>query len=219
MERRHQVLRKAIEVYLDDMGLNDANGIRQALCYVLPQVNATPSAGGFSPTQWLLGKQITLPGELALDRMTPAQLDGHDGFEQMLRRRNAAKQALLQAETDRKLRRAMLRKYQGTNLPLEVGQLCFFWRDARAADLVKIRWHGPARVVAREDKDGQPDVYWLAWKTQLLRCSPHHVRADFTTANNQVVDAKLAIKEVQSLKSRGVTRYLDLDRVNKHEHL
>ena len=34
-------------------------------------------------------------------------------------------------------------------------------------------------------KDGQPDVYWLAWKTQLLRCSPHHVRADFTTANNQ----------------------------------
>ena len=133
----------------------------------------------------------------------------------MLRRRNAAKQALLQAETDRKLRRAMLRKYQGTNLPLEVGQLCFFWRDARAADLVKIRWHGPARVVAREDKDRQPDVYWLAWKTQLLRCSPHHVRADFTTANNQVVDAKVAIKEVQSLKSRGVTRYLDLDRVNK----
>ena len=44
----------------------DANDIRQALCYVLPQVNATPSVGGFSPTQWLLGKQITLPGELAL---------------------------------------------------------------------------------------------------------------------------------------------------------
>jgi len=84
----------------------------------------------------------------------------------LLKRRTAAKQALLHAETDNKLRRAMLRKYQGTNLPLEVGQLCFFWRDAKAADLVKIRWHGPARVVAREDKDGNPDVYWIAWKTE-----------------------------------------------------
>ena len=191
------------------------NGIRQALCYLLPQINATPSVGGFSPSQWLLGKQIRLPGDLALDRMTPAQLDGHDDFEMTLKRRNAAKQALLQAETDRKLRRAMLRKYQGTNLPLEVGQLCFFWRDAKAADLVKIRWHGPARVVAREDKDRNPDVYWFAWKTQLLRCSPHHVRSDYTSANTQVADAKLAVKDVQALKSRGMTRYLDLNRVNR----
>ena len=137
----------------------------------------------------------------------------------LLKRRTAAKQALLHAETDNKLRRAMLRKYQGTNLPLEVGQLCFFWRDAKAADLVKIRWHGPARVVAREDKDGNPDVYWIAWKTQLLRCSPHHVRSDYTSANTQVADAKLAIKDVQSLKSRGVTRYLDLDKANRQNLL
>ena len=151
--------------------------------------------------------------------MTPAQLDGHEDFEMLLKRRTAAKQALLHAETDNKLRRAMLRKYQGTNLPLEVGQLCFFWRDAKAADLVKIRWHGPARVVAREDKDGNPDVYWIAWKTQLLRCSPHHVRSDYTSANTQVADAKLAIKDVQSLKSRGVTRYLDLDKANRQNLL
>ena len=219
VERRHQILRKAIEVYMQDMSLMGTNGIRQALCYVLPQINATPSVGGFSPSQWLLGKQIRLPGDLALDRMTPAQLDGHEDFEMLLKRRTAAKQALLHAETDNKLRRAMLRKYQGTNLPLEVGQLCFFWRDAKAADLVKIRWHGPARVVAREDKDGNPDVYWIAWKTQLLRCSPHHVRSDYTSANTQVADAKLAIKDVQSLKSRGVTRYLDLDKANRQNLL
>ena len=110
---------------MQDMAVTGTNGIRQALCYVLPQINATPSVGGFSPSQWLLGKQIRLPGDLAFERMTPAQLDGHDDFEMLLKRRTAAKQALLQAETDRKLRRAMLRKYQGTNLPLEVGQLCF----------------------------------------------------------------------------------------------
>jgi len=72
VERRHQILRKGIEVYMQDMSVTGTNGIRQALCYLLPQINATPSVGGFSPSQWLLGKQIRLPGDLALDRMTPA---------------------------------------------------------------------------------------------------------------------------------------------------
>ena len=216
VERRHQVLRKALEIFLNDRNLDGTAGLRTALTYVMPQINSAPTVAGFSPMQWVLGRQVQLPGELTDDRLSPVHCEGSADFEVALRHRAAAKHALAQAEVDAKLRRALLRQRQGENLPLEVGQKCFFWRDARD-HLVKIRWHGPARVVMWEnDQDtDQPLVYWLAYKTQLIRAAPHHVRADFTSAATQVEDAWQARKEVSALKSRGATRFLDLDKANK----
>jgi len=199
------------------MKLSDEQGVRKALTYVLPQVNAAPSVAGYSPTQWLLGKQIRLPGELSQDSLNPAHLGGHPNFEELLKHRNAAKRALLDAETDSKLRRALLRKYQGSNIPLKNGQKCYFWRDARQGELVKIRWHGPARVVMVEhDQENVPKVYWLAYQTQLIRCAPHHVRSDFNSMEHAIEDIQLAKKEVMDLKSRGVTRFLDLNMLNRN---
>ena len=216
VERRHSILRKAVEIYMTDLKIDGHKGIRQALVYVLPQLNSTPSVAGFSPTQWLLGRQVQLPGDLPADVPSPAQLDGHQSFEELLLKRTAAKQALLQAETDRKLRRALLRQYQGTNIPLVSGQQCYFWRDARQADLVKIRWLGPARIILREDDEqGRPQMYWVSYKTQLLRCAPHHVRADPSSTTTRLENLQEAKKEVQNLRSRGVTRFLDLPRLNK----
>ena len=67
-------------------------------------------------------------------------------------------------------------------------------------------------------KDDKPELYWLSYKTQLIRCSPHHVRADFTAADTQLADAQEARREVATLRSRGMTRFLDLDKVNKRHH-
>ena len=125
--------------------------------------------------------------------------------KKFLHNRAMAKTAIIQAETDRKLRRALLRRYSGTNFPLRVGQSCFYWRDARQPDLVKIRWLGPARVLLREDdENGTPTMYWIGHKTQLLRCGEN--------ALEEVEKAKIEVKE---LKSRGVTRYHDLNLLNK----
>ena len=213
VERRHSVLRKAIEIFMADLKLSGHKGLRQALVYVVPQLNATPSVAGFSPTYI----QVHLPGELSADAPPPTQLDGNQSFEDLLLRRTAAKQALLQAETDRKLRRALLRQYQGTNIPLVSGQKCYFWRDARQADLVKIRWLGPAKIILREDDDqGRPHMYWVSYKTQLLRCAPHHVRADPSDTATTLENLQEAKKDVQNLRSRGVTRFLDLPRINRH---
>ena len=217
VERRHSILRKAIEVYLYDLNLSGLDGIKESLVYVIPQINNTANVAGFSPSQWVLGYQPHVPGDLLSDSLGPQHLDGNSNFEDSLSRRNAAKAALLDVDLDMKLRRALLRKYEGDNSVLQIGQLCYFWRDARAADLVKIRWHGPAKVMIREDgADGKPHVYWLAFKTQLIRCAPHHVRPDFTNSSQTLLgslqDAK---RHLQSLKSRGVTRYLDLNVANK----
>ena len=148
--------------------------------------------------------------------LSPAQLSGSANFELTLQRRSATKQALVKADADRRLRRALLRRYAGQNVMLHPGQSCFYWRDARQADLVKIRWLGPALLVLREDDpEGKPYVYWLSHGTQLLRCAPHHVRQDFRSVETTIGGLEVARQAVASLKSRGVTRFLDLDRLNK----
>ena len=128
VERRHAVLRKALEVFLTDYGINGAKAIMQALRYVIPQMNNSPSTSGFSPAQWVPGQSPDFPGELLGTSLTPVHLA--DSFEHELARRATAKMAIIQADTDMKLRRALLRKYAGTNISLMPGQKCFFWRDA-----------------------------------------------------------------------------------------
>ena len=75
----------------------------------------------------------------------------------------------------------------------------------------KIRWLGPAHVVLREE-DAEADTaapkvktYWLAYKTQLIRAAPHHVRADILGPQHVLEDLQSALNKVRQLKSRGVT--------------
>ena len=217
VERRHSVLRKALEVYMHDLSLEDGDGVKQALAYVLPQLNAQPTVSGYSPTQWVLGYQPAQPGLLS---SVDCALKTSDDFEEHLHRRNMAKTAIIQADTDRRLRRALLRRYAGTNQRLLPGQICHYWRDAQQNDLCKIRWRGPAKVVCVEEKDGMPYVYWLAHKTQLIRATPHHGRPEFNHLENTAIDnLEDANRVLQSLKSRGVTRFIDLDKVNRQNLL
>ena len=216
VERRHAVLRKAVEIFMADLGLTDRDGLRQALAYTIPQLNSSATVAGYSPSQWLLGYQPQLAGELLADSIGPAHLEGNQSFEETLKRRAAARNAITAAEVDRKLRRALLRKYQRQQGPLTLGQNCFYWRDSRASDLKKIRWHGPARVVMVEhDEQGRPRLYWVAHRTQLIRAAPHHVRPDFTDLQVSIDGLQAARHDIAGLKSRGVTRFLDLDKMNR----
>ena len=91
VERSHAVLRKAIEVYLHDLGLSGPSGIKESLVYVVPQINNTTNVAGFSPSQWVLDYQPHVPGDLLSDGLGPQLLDGNSSFEDNLSRRNAAK--------------------------------------------------------------------------------------------------------------------------------
>eukprot|EP00435_Cladocopium_sp_Y103_P073460 s421_g43.t1 len=125
-----------------------------------------------------------------------------------------AKQAITKAETDRKLRRVLLRRYRNQHDSLVVGQTCHFWRDAKATDLMKVRRHGPARVLMIEfSEDSQPKLYWLGFKTQLIRAAPHHVRPSFEDISSGIDGLDAARRDVEGLRSRGVTSFLDLSRV------
>ena len=64
VERRHAMIRRAVEIYMDDLQLTTAAGIKEGLTYIVPQLNATASVAGFSPSQWVLGFQPQLSGDL-----------------------------------------------------------------------------------------------------------------------------------------------------------
>ena len=71
-------------------------------------------------------------------------------------------------------------------------------------------------MIREDGPDGKPNVYWLAFKTQLIRCAPHYIRPDFTSSSQTLLGSlQEARRHLQSLKSRGVTRYLDLNVANK----
>ena len=161
VERRHAVIRRAVEIYLDFQKTDDAPGIKEALTYVMPQLNATPSVAGFSPTQWVLGHQPGMAGDLLSEHTQAPHFGGNStfNFEDALTKRQAAKKALIDADADRRLRRALSLKYKGVNAEYSLGQKVWFWRDAKQPDLVKIRWLGPAQVVMKEykqDESGTP---------------------------------------------------------------
>lgn len=121
VERRHALIRRAVEIYLNDQHVDNAPGIKEALVYVIPQLNASPSVAGFSPAQWVLGHQPSMAGDLLADNTQAPQFGGNAIFEEMLTKRHAAKKALLDADADRRLRRALSLKYKGTNAEYSLG--------------------------------------------------------------------------------------------------
>ena len=131
VERRHALIRRAVEIYMDDLGIDHVAGLKEGLTYIIPQMNATPSVAGFSPAQWVLGYQPQLSGDLLSDSFQPVHFGGNPDFEDLLNKRHAAKKALLEADTDRRLRRALGMKYKGTNTEYQLGQKVWFWRDAK----------------------------------------------------------------------------------------
>ena len=95
-----------------------------------------------------------------------------------LRHQQEAAKAMMKADTDRRLRRALLRKFMSQQHVLRAGDLCFYWRDAPAGSAAKLQWRGPATVIMREEGPHGPttDVYWIGHGTSLLRAAPEHVK-------------------------------------------
>ena len=218
LERRHQVLRRAVELYLED-NPPTGSGIEaliEALTFVVPQLNQSLSVGGFSPTQWVLGYQPTVPGSLLDSNVNYSHLDPSTAFHYKMECRVRAATAVVKADNDLRLRRALLRQHRGEPPQLLVGQRCYYWREA-AGPGPRIRWKGPATVVLVESQRGPdtpPSVYWLVHGTALIRAAPEHVRPDLESAT-LAADTPALHDLVRKVQNRGTTVYVDLFRTNR----
>ena len=175
---------------------------------------------GYSPLQWTLGYNPHVPGLLMEEELNPTQLHPTEAFRIKLNYQQVATKAISQANNDERLRRALLRRYNGMKHSLQTGDLCYYWRDAvnNQRPGPKISWRGPATVVMIEHEPHE--VLWLVHGTTMLRASPEHVKPVLspppsTTTSTLEQPLQRAQQSLQQIRNRGVTQYVDLSKTNK----
>ena len=214
VERKHQVTRRALEIYMDDIKQVNNKGLEEACIHVPPRINQLSWTRGFSPYQWVIGKtpqqEMSLTSELYNPGFDP---DDATSFSKTQEKRLRAACAFLKADSDAKLRRAMNQKYMEGKQEVRIGQRCHYWRVQGSGHLKKNKWRGPAVCVACEtaEDSGKVIVQWLVHGTSLLRCAPQHVRPTIQDAQSQVAhDPASALQALEDLRARSTTQYRDL---------
>ena len=221
VERKRQVVRRALELYMEDSGKKNDSGLLQACVYVPSQINSMSMVQGFTPQQWVMGKNPNQVQSLTGEIFSPtvSAIDEAGEFAAVQQKRLAAQMAFLKADSDARLRRAMNQNYRQIKDDVVIGQVVYYWREKGAGILQKQKWRGPARVVATEkDSDYKDLVIWLAHGTSLLRCSPHQVRPRVEeTGIPLVADPNAALQDLQALRARSTTQYKDVFDPTIHE--
>ena len=73
VERKHQVIRRCLELYQDEVGKHDKASLKEAAVYVPHAVNQLSFHKGFSPQQWVFGKVMTHVHGLSGELFNPGQ--------------------------------------------------------------------------------------------------------------------------------------------------
>ena len=216
LECRHQVVRRAIELFLFESKEYSNEGIITALNYIIPQINRQPNVHGYSPLQWTLGYTPTLPGNLTDEKLPPCNLLPTDAFRQKLEYQQQATMAITKASSDDRFRRALLRQYRGVLSVLKLGNKCYYYRDLppnQHSVGPKIVWRGPATIVMIEP---ELKIYWISHGASLIRASFEHVKPLPTIEpEDDIPRLEKARRGLDEVRSRGTTRFLDLTKSNK----
>lgn len=153
--------------------------------YVLSMVsyakNTRRRSHGYSPTQWLFGKEPRT-GDAALDENTDLrELEELRSPDEQWRRkqqiRQAARVAFIESQADAALKRALLGRPRVLPEQLEPGDYVYIFRanktpGGRARQRQNIgEWIGPGVVIGREGES-----YWVSRGGRCILCAAEHLR-------------------------------------------
>ena len=173
--------------------------------------NTLARRSGFSPSQWVLGRNIRLPADLA-DEGEVARIGAQSAAEtpstKFFRRsqlRMAAREAFVKAANDSALRKAELGRIRPTRGPFKVGDYVFYYDQSDSA-AGPHHWRGVARVVGHE---GSRTV-WVSHRGILVAASPEHlshanedeIRGWMVTSNETTL--------MDAMPAAGGTGFLDI---------
>ena len=143
--------------------------------------NARINASGFSPSQWVLGRQQRLPWSLLTGAGRLGELSAAEEpvFAKRIGLLHAARRAFEVLDTSDRLRRAWLARSRV--LPesqfFPVDEVVYFWQPKdnkvkhKRTHLSTSRWHGPGRVVGMEGSS-----VWISYRGTLTKRASEHVR-------------------------------------------
>ncbi|CAJ1369328.1 unnamed protein product, partial [Effrenium voratum] len=197
VERKHQVVRRALELYMEDSGKKNDSGLLQACVYVASQINSMSMVRGFTPQQWVMGNNPNQVQSLTGEIFSPtvSAIDEAGEFAAVQQKRLAAQIAFLKADSDARLRRAMNQNYRQIKDDVVIGQVVYYWREKGAGILQKQKWRGPRDLAG-------------AWNITV---------EVFETGIPLVADPNAALRDLQALRARATTQYKDVFDPTIHE--
>ena len=127
------------------------DGLQIVLVEALNTKNRLGNVGGFSPQQWVLGRHPKLEG-WADDDVNEIPIVDEDPMSTFNRRaaiREAARLAWMQEDSQKRIRKAVLRQGGTEHQRYQTGDMVSFLRKRGG----KPRWFGPARVLVQEGRN------------------------------------------------------------------
>ena len=173
--------------------------------------NSLARRSGFSPTQWVLGRSIRLPADLADEGevvRVGAQAAAETPTTRFYRKsqlRMSAREAYVKVAANDTLRRAELRRIRPTRGPFHVGDYVFFY-DQQGTQGSALNWRGVTRVVGHEGSR----IIWLSHRGILIAISPEHL----SHANEEEIKGWMVTSNerelIDSTPAAGGAGFLDL---------
>ena len=145
--------------------------------------NALRRRAGFSPAQWVLGRDPKLPADLVDGT---AEVSAHSlacNDEKIRRRyaiRTAARESFMRMQNDDQLRRAMLARARTVQGPISAGELCYIFRMMKSKEKAKGTnrnmkkgvWRGPCVVIGHQGENT-----WVSLGGSTMLVAPEHIKA------------------------------------------
>ena len=108
--------------------------------------------GGFSPSQWVLGRSVRSPGDQCDEDeyvdigALSAKLDSTTAFGQRHSIRETARKSFVEVDCSRRVARALLRRAAPKMAQYQVGDLICFLRE-QGAQNAEDRWSTASRII------------------------------------------------------------------------
>ena len=168
-ERHGGTLKRMASQVITASQAEGALEVQMAVTQAAEVKNGLASLGGFTPSQWVLGR---LPRNGIFNQEDEEELvvfdeDPHSTFNRRNLMRETARAAWMQEDSSRRVRAAMLRKGGSEEAVYKTGDFVAFMRRRGGGP----KWYGPARVLVQEGKNN-----WVLHGGVPIITSVHMVR-------------------------------------------
>ena len=173
---RHGGLAKAIvRKVIHETPVRGITEVRRAAQEVVAIKNAMVNSGGYSPQQWITGRNPTEPGALTHEDgwadlgALEARHSKDSEFAQRHQMRMNAKRAMIHLDCSRRVRKALTRNAVAIREDYLPGDFVVYRRDMQTGGT---KWSSVARVIGKENSES----VWVVHAGIPILCSAHSLR-------------------------------------------
>ncbi|OLQ09519.1 Copia protein [Symbiodinium microadriaticum] len=173
-ERNQQTWKSIFEKAFEECVPTNKQEVNQLIDQVNNSKNGVMKRHGYAPCQHVFGCSPRLPDSIlngdACVVSNSAYLHGDHDVVRAQAIRLAARRALVEADNEDKVRRAIEHRTRKERGPFSVGDLVYYYRKLVGAKGV---WKGPGRIIGMLENRSR---IWVCHGNKVLRCCPEQLR-------------------------------------------